>query len=627
MEIRDELAVGGQLLHRFPSPVDVAGDVVEDLRLQDEVTTVDPALGHLRFLVESFDERAVQAELPEPSTWVNCCDGGQPLAASVELDECRQIDVGNTVTVGHHERRVTEVVAHLEQATSSLTVQPRIDDGHLPGLCLGSMMLDRARGEVDRDVVDTLDCLCEVSLDDLALVPGADDELVEAVMAVVLHDVPEDRSVTDLDHRFGPYVGFLAEATADTTRQDDDFHGRIVAPVGGSGSVSSVAAATMSNQDYLGSGRPDRLRSAALDPDRPTKAGKRTMRVLLTGVDGYIGIGLGDLLVRRGHDVVGLDAGFHRTGWLYNAEDHRPATITKDTRDVTPDDLAGFDAVVHLAEVSNDPVGESNRDLTYRVNHAATVRLAQLAKEAGVERFVHMSSCSVYGSTGTAPSREGDPLEPLTAYAECKVLVERDVGALASDDFSPSFLRNATAYGASPRQRFDLVVNDLAASAYLYREIRMASDGTPWRPFVHVSDIAKATACVLDAPRELVHDEIFNVGSDEQNLQVRHVAEIIGDLVPGCALSFGEPSGDRRNYRASFDKINETLPGFSCEWDVVRGTEELLRIFEWIDLDEATYRHRAFTRLKQVNHLLQTGQVDASLRWTKSGLDGQQSDP
>ncbi|MET0460451.1 MAG: SDR family oxidoreductase, partial [Ilumatobacteraceae bacterium] len=268
------------------------------------------------------------------------------------------------------------------------------------------------------------------------------------------------------------------------------------------------------------------------------------MRVLLTGADGYIGIRMADQLLTHGHDVVGLDSGFHRVGWLYHSADRRPEMITKDTRDVTVEDLAGFDALVHLAEVSNDPVGELSQDVTYHINHVGSLRLAELAKQAGIERFVHMSSCSVYGSSGDRPSREGDPTEPLTAYARCKVLIEQDVSPLADDSFSPTFLRNATAYGASPRQRFDLVVNDLAATAFLYREIRMSSDGTPWRPFVHVLDIATAVQCVLAAPREAVHDEIFNVGSDRSNYQVRQIAEIISGLVPGCELRFGDSSAD-----------------------------------------------------------------------------------
>ncbi len=339
-------------------------------------------------------------------------------------------------------------------------------------------------------------------------------------------------------------------------------------------------------------------------------------RVLLTGADGYIGVRLADHLMRSGFDVVGLDSGFHRAGWLYNSADLRPAMYTNDIRQIELEDLAGFDAVVHLGELSNDPLGELNEHVTYRINHGGTLRLAELAKQAGIERFVQMSSCSVYGASGERPSTEDDPVEPLTAYARCKVLIEEAVGALADDNFSPVFLRNATVYGASPRQRFDLVVNDLAATAYLYEEIRMTSDGTPWRPFVHLLDVAAAVASVLDAPRELVHGEIFNVGSSASNHQVRHIAEIISGLVPGCALRFGDSSGDKRNYRIDFSKIAATLPGFSCTWDVERGVAELLDVFARIQFDESTYRWRGYTRLVQIRHLLDTAQIDDDLFWT-----------
>jgi len=327
---------------------------------------------------------------------------------------------------------------------------------------------------------------------------------------------------------------------------------------------------------------------------------------------------MGEYLIGRGHDVTGLYSGFHRVGWMYQATDRRPYSITKDTRDIQLDDLAGFDALVHLAEVSNDPVGELNQDVTYQINHEGSLRLARLAKQAGISRFVHMSSCSVYGASGDRPSREGDPTEPLTSYAKCKVLIEQDVAPLANDNFSPTFMRNATAYGASPRQRFDLVVNDLAASAFLYNEIRMASDGTPWRPFVHVLDISRAAACILEAPREVIHNEIFNVGSDDQNHQVRQVAEIIGGLVPGCTLTFGDSSADKRNYRADFTKIHEQLPGFACAWNVERGAADLLNIFRQVGLDEDLYRFRGHTRIKQIKHLLGTAQVDDNLKWTLS---------
>jgi nucleoside-diphosphate-sugar epimerase len=337
--------------------------------------------------------------------------------------------------------------------------------------------------------------------------------------------------------------------------------------------------------------------------------------VLLTGADGYIGVRMGDYLLARGHDVVGLDTGFHRVGWLYASDDRRPEMLTKDTRRITDGDLEGYDAVVHLADLSNDPVGELNATVTYGINHEGTVALAEKARRAGVPRFVHMSSCSVYGASGDRASREGDPTEPLTAYAACKLLVEQDVGALAGSDFSPTFLRNATAYGASPRQRFDLVVNDLAATAYIYREIRMTSDGTPWRPFVHILDIAHAVACVLEAPRDQVHNETFNVGSDEQNYQIRQIAQVISDLVPGCTLTVGDSSADARNYRADFTKIHERLPDFRCAWNVERGAKELLDVFAQTQFDEGVYGWRGYTRIKQIKHLLATGQVDDQLFW------------
>jgi nucleoside-diphosphate-sugar epimerase len=338
-------------------------------------------------------------------------------------------------------------------------------------------------------------------------------------------------------------------------------------------------------------------------------------RVLLTGADGYLGVPMGDLLLRRGFDVTGLDAGFHRAGWLYNSTDQRPPIITKDVRRLTAQDLAGFDAVVHLAEISNDPVGDLDEAVTYEINHHGSVRLAEVARDAGVARFVHMSSCSVYGASGAAASRESDPTEPLTTYAKCKVLVEQDVSKLADERFSPVFLRNATVFGASPRQRFDLVVNDLAATALLYHEIRMSSDGTPWRPFVHVLDVAKAVACVLAADRAAVHNEIFNVGDDASNHQIRDVAEIIGGLVPGCSLRFGDSAPDRRDYRVDFAKITATLSGFTCDWDVERGAADLLAVMRRIGFDEATYRSRGYTRIAQIRHLLDTGQIDDAFFW------------
>ena len=340
------------------------------------------------------------------------------------------------------------------------------------------------------------------------------------------------------------------------------------------------------------------------------------MDVLITGADGYLGVPLADRLIALGHRVVGIDAGFHRSGWLFDSGARRPTMLTRDTRDLMIEDLVGFDALVHLAELSNDPVGELHQDVTYDINHRATVRLAKLAKRAGIARFVHMSSCSVYGASGRGTSTEDDATDPLTAYARCKVMVEHDVGQLADSTFAPTFLRNATAFGASPRQRFDLVINELAATAFVAREIRMASDGSPWRPFVHVKDIARAVACALDAPTEIVCGTIFNVGSAAGNHQVRDIAEMIATLVPGCELSFGEPGTDRRTYRADFSKIHDVLPGFECMWSVEDGLVELLDIFARIGLTRRAVESRGHSRIKQIKYLLATGQIDSQFRWT-----------
>jgi nucleoside-diphosphate-sugar epimerase len=340
------------------------------------------------------------------------------------------------------------------------------------------------------------------------------------------------------------------------------------------------------------------------------------MRVLVTGSEGYIGTVLCAYLLDRGFDVSGLDTGFHRIGWLYHGVDRSPSWVAKDIRAVTVEDLRGYDAVVHLAELSNDPVGQLNPDITFEINHLGSVRLAGLAREAGVQRFIYMSSCSVYGSAGATDSTETSEVQPLTAYAKCKVLVERDVAPLATDDFSPTFLRNATAFGASPRMRFDLVVNDLAGHAWTEKVIRMDSDGRPWRPFVHILDISQAIELVLRAPRDVVHGQIFNVGSNDQNYQVREVAEIIADIFPGCRTQFGDSTGDHRNYRANFDKIREHLP-FETRYDVRRGAQQLLDVFSAVEMSTELFEFRGHTRIKQIQHLLATGQIDARFYWVR----------
>jgi nucleoside-diphosphate-sugar epimerase len=340
------------------------------------------------------------------------------------------------------------------------------------------------------------------------------------------------------------------------------------------------------------------------------------MRVLVTGIDGYIGAVLGPRLIERGFDVVGIDCGFYRDGWLYNDAGPRPLTLTADIRRITPKDLEGFDAVVHLAELSNDPLGELNERTTYAINHRGSVALARACKAAGVRRFVYTSSCSVYGAAedGGERSEESAP-NPQTAYARCKVLVERDVGALADPNFSPVFLRNATAFGASPRMRFDIVLNNLAGFAWTTREIRMTSDGTPWRPLVHIEDISQAVILALEAPREAVHNEIFNVGDDAQNYRIREIAAIVGQVFDGCTVSLGRPSGDNRSYRTSFQKIRRRLPGFTCGWPAERGARQLHDVFESVDMTEEMFRFRGFTRLEQLKHLLATRQIDADFYW------------
>lgn len=339
------------------------------------------------------------------------------------------------------------------------------------------------------------------------------------------------------------------------------------------------------------------------------------MRILVTGTEGYLGSLLAPTLLGRGDEVTGLDTGYYKNGWLYNGVHETPHTLVKDIRHVTPDDLVGFDAVVHMAELSNDPIGDRIGEVTYDINHHGSVALASAAKRAGVSRFVYMSSCSVYGvADGTVD--ETSPTDPQTAYARCKALVERDVTALADDDFSPTFLRNATAFGASPRQRFDIVLNNLAGLAWTTHRIAMTSDGTPWRPLVHGLDIAKAIRAVLDAPREDVHAQVLNVGADANNYTVREIAETVGAEFPGCEVSFGEPSADNRSYRVSFAKIREVLPGFGCDWDAAAGAAQLHRVFEQIQLDAETFTGRGHTRLAQIEHLLKTGQVDPQLFWT-----------
>jgi nucleoside-diphosphate-sugar epimerase len=321
--------------------------------------------------------------------------------------------------------------------------------------------------------------------------------------------------------------------------------------------------------------------------------------------------------MRRGYEVIGLDTGYYRERSLYRSGDALPRTIVKDLRAVEYSDLKGCDAVVHMAELSNDPAGQLAPHITYEINHKGSVHLAELARKAGVQRFVYMSSCSVYGVSGNDFVTEESPVNPQTAYGICKTLVERDLRELATAEFVPIVMRNATAYGASPRMRFDIVLNNLAGLAWTTNEIRMTSDGTPWRPIVHGLDICQAMIGVLEAPLEAVANEIFNVGDTEHNYRVREIAEIVGEVFPNCSVSFGPPSPDNRSYRVSFEKIRKHIPGFKCRWDARGGAEQLLDLFRRVDMTAEVFQYRAFTRLKQLEYLIRTKQIDDNFLWTE----------
>jgi len=341
------------------------------------------------------------------------------------------------------------------------------------------------------------------------------------------------------------------------------------------------------------------------------------MRVLVTGADGYIGVLLVQLLLDRGHDVVGVDAGFFSDGWLYNDVARLPPCAKKDIRHLSEQDLKGFDAVVHLAEISNDSPGRLNPKTTFAINHFGSVGLARRCRAAGIPRFVYASSCSVYGRGSDDVRTEESEPEPQTAYATCKVLVERDVSSLADAGFSPTFLRNATAYGPSPKMRFDLVLNDLSGQAWTTNRIVLTSDGTAWRPFVHVLDICEAVACVIDAPREIVHNEIFNLGDSHENYRITDIARIVSTVFPRCEVTVSGGHRDSRSYRVSFEKITSRLPRFRCRRNATMGAIELRQLFERIDMGREVFQCRAYTRLKQLEYLATTQQVDDRLFWTQ----------
>jgi nucleoside-diphosphate-sugar epimerase len=326
------------------------------------------------------------------------------------------------------------------------------------------------------------------------------------------------------------------------------------------------------------------------------------------------------MLIAYGHDVVGYDSDLYAQSTFGSGIREVPE-LHKDIRDVESGDLEGFDAVIHLAGLSNDPLGDLNPDLTAQINHQASVRLATLAKAVGVPRFLFSSSCSNYGAGGEAWLDESSPFNPVTPYGHSKVRVERQVAKLADDTFSPTFLRNATAFGVSPRLRFDLVLNNLMAWAFTTQRVYLKSDGTPWRPIVHIADISRAFLAVLHAPRHVVHNQAFNVGRNDDNYQIRELAEIVRDLVPGCRLEYAADAGpDKRCYRVDCSKIARTLPEFQPQWNARRGAEELYAAYQHVGLTLAEFEGPKYQRVAHIRQLLQSDALDANLRWKQPAL-------
>ncbi len=340
------------------------------------------------------------------------------------------------------------------------------------------------------------------------------------------------------------------------------------------------------------------------------------MRVLVTGHKGFIGTVLVPIFLKDGHHVTGIDSDLYRR-CTYGSGMPEIPEIIKDVRDVEESDLdQDFDAIVHLAALSNDLLGDLNPQHTMDINYGATIRMAQIAKKLGVKRFLFASSCSMYGAAGDNILDENASFNPVTAYAESKVKSEAELVNLADENFSPVYLRNATAYGVSPRIRFDVVVNNLTAWAYTTGKIYMKSDGTPWRPLVHIEDISRAFLALMKAPREKVHNQAFNIGINSENYQIREVADFVGNTVPECQVSFADgASADLRNYRVNFDKFHTTLPEAGLNWTVPKGISHIYESYKTIGLNAEDYEGVKYKRIAHIKHLMSTGLLDESLRW------------
>ncbi|MBK6709387.1 MAG: SDR family oxidoreductase [Chloroflexi bacterium] len=343
------------------------------------------------------------------------------------------------------------------------------------------------------------------------------------------------------------------------------------------------------------------------------------MRVLVTGHNGYVGTIMMPLLIAANHEVVGLDTNLYE-GSTFGEDPKRDfLEINKDVRDVEMADLEGIEAIIHLAGLSNDPLGDLNPELTYDINHRASVRLAEMAKQIGIERFIFSSSCSNYGAGVTDWLDESSAFNPVTPYGRSKVMVEQDVSKLADDNFSPTFLRSGTAYGVSPRLRFDLVLNNLAAWAFTTGLVYLKSDGTPWRPIVHIEDMSRAFLAALEAPRELIHNEAFNVGRSSENYQIRQIAQIVAETIPGSRVEFAEgASADKRNYRVNCDKIINTLPGYKPQWTAQKGAQELYAAYQKVGLELDEFEGPRYRRLQHIKSLMASGRLSENLRWRQT---------